>query len=379
MTVAARSSSVPRAHAVCKCAEHKLANAVHMHSKTSCAHEPDSDTRSISQGVVAWEPCRVLQYDYAKDAYVVEWVSSGRRKLVKRLNLLFAHESQSAFRQRVCRAHKLRAEAERAARFHRHVDAQQFSASDVDVGALRTKLLQMVPWRASSAGFEEMLQEVLRDFVRAVKRSTVEHALMSASGRTRLAASGVRPTLSAPDCPWHALPLAIGRLGVDDLGKLACVCVCLECKVSDLCATNVSGSGGVQLELLRQPAAVPPYLLPDLQALPAGCCIATASICAESGASAAAHKPPLGTSSTEAGSVPVVTLPPAAEGVLLRHALSQLQGYSVVGQRHLLLFMQRFVRDFSLHGPCLLDTRLERLRLARPMTVRNYRVRLQLL
>lgn len=155
------------------------------------------------QGDFTWESCRVLSYDEGKELFSIAWHDGGGHKCVKRLNLLLAGESRSAFRHRLQDARRRRAECEAAVRFDKHVAAQPFRNQPLAVRALAARLARRCgPAKLASAARvflsgehalgRAFLAEVAREYELGVKRGIVAWDAQSAEGRDRLRAAGVR-------------------------------------------------------------------------------------------------------------------------------------------------------------------------------------------
>ena len=63
-----------------------------------------------------WAPCRVIRFDETTNSFELIWNHSGRRKMAKRLNIIFDEEDETVWLERVERATELRGAAESAVR-----------------------------------------------------------------------------------------------------------------------------------------------------------------------------------------------------------------------------------------------------------------------
>lgn len=147
------------------------------------------------QGSFSWQPCTVLDFDTATERFVVHWGrggEQGQQKQVSRLNLLFAHESRSAFRLRLQQARARRAEAEAAIDFERYVASQPVLDQPLNGNVLRARLLRQLPHARASTGVDGLLQEVQRNYARAMQRDALLRASATVAGRAALASAGVR-------------------------------------------------------------------------------------------------------------------------------------------------------------------------------------------
>jgi hypothetical protein len=143
----------------------------------------------------------VLEYDASDEVYTIMWDSSGTSKHVKRLNLLFSGESRTFFRKRLQEARRRRAECESQARFHKYVATRKFRNRGVDMVALSTRMKEKIgasTWSEFAGLFNEVVQEISRDYVFAVKKGIVLYDARTPEGKDRLAADGVC------FCLWHA-------------------------------------------------------------------------------------------------------------------------------------------------------------------------------
>lgn len=166
------------------------------------------------QGDFTWEACRVLSYDEDTELFSIAWRDGGGHKCVKRLNLLLAGESRSAFRRRLQDARRRRAECEATLRFHKHVAAQPFRNQPLAVRALATRLARRCgPAKLASAARvflsgehalgRAFLTEVAREYELGVKRGVVAWDAQSTEGRQRLRAAGVRFVRQLPGYRAH--------------------------------------------------------------------------------------------------------------------------------------------------------------------------------
>ena len=155
------------------------------------------------QGSCTWEPCRVLSFDEGAELFTIEWRDSGVHKCVKRLNLLLAGESRSAFRRRLQQARRRRAECESAIKFHRYVAAQPLRNRPLHVCGLATRLARRcgpakraAAARAFVSGEHALgrtfLADVAQEYELAVKRGIVLWEARGDEGCGRLRAAGVR-------------------------------------------------------------------------------------------------------------------------------------------------------------------------------------------
>ena len=65
-----------------------------------------------------WKSCKVLDYNTEEDTYFVDWGNDGKRKWVKRLNLIFDSEDKDQWNERYNQACRLRDQAEAQTRLH---------------------------------------------------------------------------------------------------------------------------------------------------------------------------------------------------------------------------------------------------------------------
>ena len=70
-----------------------------------------------------WAPCRVIRFDETTNSFELIWNHSGRRKMAKRLNIIFDEEDETVWLERVERATELRGAAESAVRLHLYVES----------------------------------------------------------------------------------------------------------------------------------------------------------------------------------------------------------------------------------------------------------------
>jgi hypothetical protein len=66
-------------------------------------------------------PCIVLQYDSTQGLYLIEWIPSGLRKRVHRLNILFAEEEKELYYQRIENAVRRKKNYEEALKYRKMV------------------------------------------------------------------------------------------------------------------------------------------------------------------------------------------------------------------------------------------------------------------
>jgi hypothetical protein len=153
------------------------------------------------QGEFTWSECHVLAYDEQEEIFTIKWVDTGALKHVKRLNLLFSHESRSAFRRRLQLARRRRSEFETLRTFQRFVSQQPFTNQPLNHTMLVERLMCWAPpkqinlaktfFGAKAGPGVEFLEELGRDYEFAVKRSIVEWSARNGTGAEMLASAEV--------------------------------------------------------------------------------------------------------------------------------------------------------------------------------------------
>lgn len=105
-----------------------------------------------------WAPCTVLSYDRNTELFHIVW-ANGRSKHVKRLNLIYDDETPQAFRKRIRRARRYKADVEATARYFEYVDQQPMRNPNLVNDELGKRLAMVspsptLPRRAQAGGGE---------------------------------------------------------------------------------------------------------------------------------------------------------------------------------------------------------------------------------
>ncbi|MCO5557849.1 hypothetical protein L7F22_011421 [Adiantum nelumboides] len=131
-----------------------------------------------SNGECSWEPCLVLSYDEDRMDFLIEWVKSGKRKSVKRLNLILEREEESNFIAKVIDARHLRRLVEAQMRCSEYVEGLPFENPDIFNAAWKVRLENLAGISLSKRYLDlvnNYLESFKVEYRRIVKKSILDH------------------------------------------------------------------------------------------------------------------------------------------------------------------------------------------------------------
>ena len=151
-----------------------------------------------NDGHFTWAKCFVTGYSADTGLFSIRWVSNGKEKHVKRLNLMFGGESDKQFRHRLNTARQLKELLENELRYFNFVDKCPFTNDVILNDGFHLRIAQLADWELAqkyAATVEEYRRDVEDDYVTAVKRAVVEHQWNSPEIRKRMEMEDVTPPL----------------------------------------------------------------------------------------------------------------------------------------------------------------------------------------
>ena len=131
-----------------------------------------------NDGQFTWAKCFVTGYSADTGLFSIRWVSNGKEKHVKRLNLMFGGESDKQFRYRLNTARQLKELLENELRYFNFVDKCPFTNDVILNDGFHLRIAQLADWELAqkyAATVEEYRRDVEDDYVTAVKRAVVKH------------------------------------------------------------------------------------------------------------------------------------------------------------------------------------------------------------
>uniref|UniRef100_A0A383V949 AAA+ ATPase domain-containing protein n=1 Tax=Tetradesmus obliquus TaxID=3088 RepID=A0A383V949_TETOB len=165
------------------------------------------------QGAFTWAACVVLQYDRAKEQFLIQWQSNSKTKWVKRLNMILLDEDRGAFRFRLKQAQRRRDEIEREARYSHYVSKLlRHNRSKLD-SSFRQRVARM-----AGAQLAQQQPDVAADFFAAIEdhykfavnAAIVNYQFTTPEGQVHLTAAGIQPVQQQPLVPQQGcLPLQL--------------------------------------------------------------------------------------------------------------------------------------------------------------------------
>ena len=151
-----------------------------------------------NDGHFTWAKCFVTGYSADTGLFSIRWVSNGKEKHVKRLNLMFGGESDKQFRHRLNTARQLKELLENELRYFNFIDKCPFTNDVILNDGFHLRIAQLADWELAqkyAATVEEYRRDVEDDYVTAVKRAVVEHQWNSPEIRKRMEMEDVTPPL----------------------------------------------------------------------------------------------------------------------------------------------------------------------------------------
>ena len=175
----------------------------------------------LSDGTWTWEPCFLLDWEEAKNEFVIEWHpgvgdkgGKGRTKVVSRLNLLFDGEDPDHMEKRREVAAANRLEEEQRLRYRTRLQQipHQLEATERQMGIISKLIGDRV--RRPDYLVDQLTQEVQDDYAYVVNKQCFDAKLPFTEEATELPEHNVAPK-AAPErgtiqMPWHDFR---GRLG----------------------------------------------------------------------------------------------------------------------------------------------------------------------
>eukprot|EP00899_Mesostigma_viride_P002516 jgi/Mesvir1/12265/Mv00478-RA.2 len=171
----------------------------------------------LSGGQFQWMPCYVIDYSAETDTYIIQWAKNGRKKFVKRLNVLFDHENLDSFRYRLQTARKLRTVTEAQLRYAKFVEEQEFDNLDILDDAFKARMAALANAKLARARpqlVDWYFEDAREDYQRAVKAAIVNHNFILPEQRTVYLAQQLEPP--PPPLPVPVQGCVPVKYGEDD-------------------------------------------------------------------------------------------------------------------------------------------------------------------